>query len=144
MAAVLKAVFGRDQPLSGFPREFLSIQPDRRFWRIRFAFSSSLFLSGRKFFPARLMKNCTMFMADWSPLGETSFRAMILATSLAGLLKVPFGGNVDSVATVWDHFLLLFRRLLLGFFFVVRITGESAIAVPELAARIRCENLHAS
>jgi hypothetical protein len=85
-----------------------------------------------------------MFMADWRPLGETSFRAMILATSVAGLLKVPFGGKVDSVATRCDHFLLLFRWLLLWVFFVVRITGEIATAVPESAAKIRCENLHAS
>jgi len=57
------------------------------------------------------------------PRGDTLLRAMIRATSSAGLVNVPWGGNVDSVLTFFDHFLGLVlarvsafvRELVLGF-----------------------------
>ena len=49
--------------------------------------------------PARLMKSCTIRIAEPSPPGDTLLRAMILATSSPGLVNVPLGGKVDSVLT---------------------------------------------
>ena len=76
-----------------------------------FAFSSALFRPGAKFLPARFMNICTIRMAEPIPPGETSFRAMVRATSSAGLVKVPGSGKVDSVFTLADHFRL---RVLAG------------------------------
>jgi len=51
-------------------------------------------------------------IAEPRPPGETLFRAIIFATWLAGFVKVPFGGKVDSVLTFLDHFRLgLVERL---------------------------------
>jgi hypothetical protein len=71
------------------------------------AFSSALFRPGAKFFPARFMNICTMRMAEPIPPGETSLRAMVRATSSAGLVNVPGGGKVDTVFTLADHFRFL-------------------------------------
>jgi len=72
--------------------------------RMRFAFSSSRRRSTGKFFPARLIKNWTIFIAEPSPAGDTSLRAMISATSSPFLAKVPSGGKVELVFTSFDHF----------------------------------------
>jgi len=77
------------------------------FRKMLLAFSNSFFLSAVSFLPARLMNICTILIADPIPPGETSLRAIVFATTSAGLVNVPFGGNVDSVLTFADHFRFL-------------------------------------
>src|SRR5438105_11359548 len=69
--------------------------------RMCLAFSSSFLRVGERLLPARLMKNWIMRMPEPIPLGLTFLLAMILATVFASLLKVPSGGKVDTVLTLW-------------------------------------------
>jgi hypothetical protein len=56
------------------------------------AFSSSLFLSGGRFLPARLMKNWIMRIPEPIPLGLTFLLAIVRAIVSASFVKVPSGG----------------------------------------------------
>jgi hypothetical protein len=67
---------------------------------ISLAFSSSAFLFGDRFFPALLMKNCTMRMAEPMPFGLTSLLAMTRAMVSASFVKMPSGGYVEMVVTL--------------------------------------------
>jgi hypothetical protein len=71
----------------------------------RLAFSSSRLRAALNFFPDRLMNIWTILIAEPIPPGDTFLLAIMRATSLAGLVNVPAGGEVDSVLTFLDHFL---------------------------------------
>src|SRR5437016_4875476 len=45
-------------------------------------------------------------MPEPMPFGLTFLVAMIRATVLASFMNVPSGGKVETVCTLWDHFLL--------------------------------------
>ena len=58
------------------------------------------------------MNIVTMRIAEPIPPGDTLLRAMIRATSAAGFVKVPSGGNVDAVFILADHFRFpVFKRI---------------------------------
>src|SRR5262249_47102079 len=76
-------------------------------WRIRFAFSSSLFRVGGRLLPARLMKNWIMRMPEAMPLGLTFLVAMVLAIVCASLVNRSRGGLVETVFTFRTHPFLL-------------------------------------
>jgi hypothetical protein len=62
--------------------------------------SSSRFCAADSPLPARLMKYWIMRIADPGPLRLTFLLAMIRAIVVASSVKVPSGGNVDTVLTL--------------------------------------------
>lgn len=74
-----------------------------RLCRMVLAFSSALFRPGAKFLPGLIYNHLYHRIAEPIPPGETSLRAMMRATSSAGLVKVPGGGKVDSLLILADH-----------------------------------------
>ncbi len=71
--------------------------------RIALAFSNSFLRCALRFLPDRLMNICTILIAEPSPSGETSLRAMMRATSSPDLVNVPGGGKVETVLISRDH-----------------------------------------
>jgi hypothetical protein len=66
---------------------------------MRFARSSSWRWRAGRFFPPRLMKNCTMRMPEPMPFGLTRFVAITRAIVSASFAKRPAGGKVETVFT---------------------------------------------
>jgi len=63
-------------------------------------FSSSSFRLVSRLFPARLMKNCTIRIAEPSPFGLTFLVAITRAIVSASFLYKPSGGYVETVLTL--------------------------------------------
>src|SRR5438132_6128771 len=58
--------------------------------------------------PARLIYIVIMRIPEPTPLGLTFLLAMMRATALASLVKVPSGGNVETVLILCDHLRFVF------------------------------------
>src|SRR5437762_7638243 len=72
------------------------------------AFSSSRFCLAGRSLPPRLMWNWIILMPEPIPLGLTFLLAIVLATVSASLVKMPSGGNVETVFTFRIHRLFVF------------------------------------
>src|SRR5438105_768211 len=70
---------------------------------MRLASSNTRFCWGGRFLPARFTKNWIMRMPEPIPLGLTFLLAMTRAMVRASFVKVPGGGNVETVFTSRTH-----------------------------------------
>jgi hypothetical protein len=87
---------------------------DRR-CRMCFARSSSRRREADSFLPPRLMKYWIIRMAEPSPFGETSLRAIVRAIWAADPMNVRDGGCVESVVTrLTQRFVVRFFVILVG------------------------------
>jgi hypothetical protein len=57
-----------------------------------------------RFFPARFMKNVSILIPEPGPFGDTFFEAKLRAIVSGSFVKRPFGGYVETVFTLPDHF----------------------------------------